>query len=219
MRVASAEQVDLRSKIAQLEKEYSDIRTIAEREADEIIHFGRRIKFLSKARFYARSSLMVQCIRHRNEQSSAAVRSDYEATLREMGRQPIKDLQVFPISASVHLHNQTSEKRHLGFPNREDTYISALREWILGTTLDDRERIAQAFLDDVDAFLARFHPWAMDKYGECKMPAELRAQLEPHMESLVDDLEAVSYLELHSDPFFQFGSNHTKGFPQPYNQN
>ena len=72
-----------------------------------------------------------------------------------MGRQPSKNLQVFPVSAYVHLHYQNShnsEKRHPGFPNREDTQVPALREWLIRTTLDDRERIVHSFLDDVDSF-------------------------------------------------------------------
>jgi hypothetical protein len=144
--------------------------------------------------FFAQSRCIVQCIRHRNELSSESIRSDYRATLQEMGRQPNKDLQVFPVSATVHLRYQISENRHPGFPNRKDTQISAFREWLLGTTLGDRERYAQAFLDDVDAFLASIQPWIMDKSGESKMSAELRAHWEPQMESLVADLEAVRHL-------------------------
>ena len=112
-----------------------------------------------------------------------------------MGRQPLKDLQVFPVSATVHLKYQKSENKHLGFPNRVDTNVSALRDWLHGTTLDDRERCAQAFLDDVDAFLASVQPWIMDKYGESKISAELRGLWEPQMESLVGDLEAVCHRE------------------------
>lgn len=185
--------MELRTKIPELEKELSELKTTTEAEAEKLLSFARRIAHLEKARMYARSRLTVQCIRHRNELSRAAIRADYETTLREMGRQPVNHLQVFPVSATVHLRYQSSEKRHIGFPNREDTHVSALRDWVLGTTLGDRERYAQAFLDDVDDFLASNHPWIMDKYGESKMPAELREQWEPQMESLVADLEAVCY--------------------------
>lgn len=191
---ASLEQIELRRKLVELQQQLSDLKHTVQSGAKDLISFGRRMASKKTTWFYARSRCMVQCIRHRNELSSASIRNDYRATLQEMGRQPNKDLQVFPVSATVHLYYQNSEKRHLGFPNREDTQISAFREWLLGTTLDDRERYAQAFLDDVDAFLASIQPWIMDKFGDSKMSAELRARWEPQMESLVADLEAVRHL-------------------------
>jgi hypothetical protein len=210
---ASKAQIDLRSRIAQLEREYSDLKTKTEEEAEESLSLGRSIKSLERAYFYARSRYTAQCIKHRNEQSMAAIKNDYHATLEEMGRHPNSDLQVFPVSATVHLKYQNfppeSKVTYLGFPNREDTHISALRDWLNGTTFDDRERYAQAFLDDVDAFLASIQPWIMDKYGENKMPAEVRAQWEPQMERLVSDLGAVSFI--HCDVMTQFSSDNSIG--------
>jgi hypothetical protein len=193
---ASSEQFELRNKLLELQQLRSDLKDMIQSGDKDLISYGRRIAYKHKSLFYARSRFMVQCIRHRNEQSAAAIRKDYLATLQEMGRQPSKNLQVFPVSASVHLYYQNphnSEKRHAGFPNREDTQVPALREWLIGTTLNARERIVQSFLDDVDAFLASVQPWIMNKFGESKMSADLRAQWEPRMESLVVELEAVSF--------------------------
>ncbi len=193
---ASPEQFELRKILLELQQQVSHLKDMVQSGDKDLVSYGRRIAYKQKALFYAKSRFMVQCIRHRNEQSSAAIRKDYLATLQEMGRQPSKNLQVFPVSASVHLHYQNphnSEMRHLGFPNREDTQISALREWLIGTTLDNRERIVQSFLDDVDAFLASVQPWIMNTFGEVKMSVDLRAKWEPRMESLVSELEAVSF--------------------------
>jgi hypothetical protein len=193
---ASPEQFELRKKLRELQQQLSDLKDMVQSGDKDLVSYGRRIAYKRKALFYARSRFMVQCIRHRNEQSSGAIQKDYLATLQEMGRQPSKNLQVFPVSASVHLRYQNShnaEKRHPGFPNREDTQVPALREWLVGTTLDDRERIVQSFLDDVEAFLASVQPWIMNTFGEIKMSADLRAQWESRMESLVAELEAVSF--------------------------
>lgn len=193
---ASSEQFELRNKLLELQKKLSDLKDMVQSGDKDLVSYSRRIAYKHKTLFYARSRFMQQCIRHRNEQSSAAIRKDYLATLQEMGRHPSKNLQVFPVSASVFLFYQNShnsEKRHLGFPNREDTQVPALREWLIGTTLNDRERIVQSFLDDVDAFLASVQPWIMNTFGEIKMSADLRAQWEPRMESLVAELEAVSF--------------------------
>ncbi|KAE9365442.1 hypothetical protein N431DRAFT_549648 [Stipitochalara longipes BDJ] len=187
---ASAEQVELRNKLVGLEQQLSKLKDTVQSGSRDLISYSRRAASKNKILFFARSRVMVQCIQHRNELSTAAIRSDYRATLQEMGREANQDLQVFPVSATVHLRYQSTEKRHMGFPNSSDTKVSALRDWLYGTTLDDRERIAQAFLDDVDDFLASIQPWIMDKYGESKMTAELRGQWESQMESLAGDLEA-----------------------------
>ncbi len=141
---ASPEQFELRKQLRELQQQLSDLKDTVQSGDKDLVSYSRRIAYKRKALFYARSRFMMQCIRHRNEQSSAAIRKDYLATLQEMGRQPSKNLQVFPVSASVRLryqNSQNAEKRHLGFPNREDTQVPALREWLVGTTLDDRERI------------------------------------------------------------------------------
>jgi len=189
--VASVEQVELRNKLVEHQKQVSELKSMMQSASQDLLSYSRRAESKNKQMFFAQSRIMVKCIRHRNNLSTTAIRSDYRATLQEMGRQVNEDLQVFPVSATIHLKYQSTEKRHRGFPNVSDTNISALRDWLYGSTLDDRERIAQAFLDDVDDFLASIQPWIMDKYGETKMTAEQRAQWESQMESLTAELEAV----------------------------
>jgi hypothetical protein len=190
----------LRKNLIELQQLLSDQKDTVQSGSKDLISYNRRIKFKERALHFARSRYIGQCIRHRNDQSSEAIRNDNKATLTEMGRQAHNDLQVFPVSATIHQIYQTwentgnSEKRSAGFPNRTDTGVPALRDWLYGTTLDDRERIAQAFLDDVDEFLAKVQPWLMDKFGQNKMPLEVRGQWEPQIESLVTDLEAVCIL-------------------------
>jgi len=189
--VASAEQVEVRKKLAELQKQLSELKDVMQSASRELISYTRRAESKNKRLFFAQSRIQVKCIRHRNDFSTSAIRSDYRATLQEMGRQVNQDLEVFPVSATIHLKYQSTEMRHRGFPNISDTNISALRDWLYGTTLDDRERIAQAFLDEVDGFLASIQPWIMDKYGGTKMSAEQRAVWESHMEAKTANLEAV----------------------------
>lgn len=197
MAPATEKQIELRQKLTQLEKQLSDLRSTAQKQANLLLSRSRSIESLRRASFFVRSRIRAQCIHHRNEMSIAAVKSDYETTLQEMGRQPTKELQVFPVSAAVHLLYQNANndnKCYLGFPNRADTRVPALRDWIMGTTLDNREKCAQAFLDDVDTFLDSTTAWVEDKYGDTKMPAELREYWEPQLGHMVAELEVVCLL-------------------------
>jgi hypothetical protein len=162
-----------------------------------LLSLGRRIASLNKAKFYAQSRLDVASIQHRNQMSTAAIRKDYETTLQEMGRESTKPLQVFAVSAKVYLtYLSHPEKLHPGFPRREDTNVGALRDWMLGTTLDTRERYAQAFLEDVEHFVNSMQPWINDKYGDMKMSADVREIWERQFENQVLELEQVCLLPL-----------------------
>jgi hypothetical protein len=174
-----------------------------QKETKSLLSYGRRIESLHRAASFTLSRLRVQCIQHRNSLSIGAVRRDYESTIREMGRQPTKQLQVFPVSASVYLVYQDTKnenRRHFGFPNREDTRIPALRDWITTTTLHNRERCAQAFLDEVDLFLSSNQDWILDKFGDSKISSEQRALWEPRVVGIVVELEEVCLL-LNSQTF------------------
>lgn len=184
----------MRAKLADLEKKHSDLRSTMQEEAGDLVSCGRRIVHLKRALFFARSRISASCVAHRNSLSIGAVKGDYETTLREMGREPNKQLQVFPVSATVYLWYQMRNNSHVQhelFPNREDTQIPALRDWLMSTTLDNRERCAQAFLDDVDVFLASVQPWLVDSSGDGKMSVEVKKFLEPQVRMKVDELEAV----------------------------
>jgi len=186
--------MELRNRLAHLEKQLSDLSNTTQKQTKSLLSLSRSIESLKRASLFARSSVLGQCILHRNELSIAAVRGDYEATLKEMGREPVKQLQVFPISASLFLKYQSpnnGNKSYMGLPNREATKIPALRDWLMGTTLDNREKNAQAFLDEVDNFLDSTKSWITDKYGDCKMSAELRARWQPQLDRMVLELEVV----------------------------
>ena len=110
------------------------------KDGNLLLALERRLKSLGNALFFARSRLRVACIQHRNQISTAAIRKDYEATLQEMGRQATKPLQVFAVSAAVHLSylsRPEANVTHPGFPNREDTKIADFRDWLLGTTYSE----------------------------------------------------------------------------------
>lgn len=190
--------MELRNKLAQLEKQLSDLSNTTQKQTKSLLSLSRAIGSLKRASFFARSRVLAQCFQHRNELSIAAVRSDYEATLQEMGRQPIKQLQVFPVSATLYLSYQSlndGNKSAMGFPNREATQIPALRDWIMGTTLENRDKNAQAFLNEVDGFLDSTQLWIAGKYGDSKMSAELREHWEPQLDRMVVELEVVCLAE------------------------
>jgi hypothetical protein len=169
------------------------------KDGELLLSLEGRLRSLGKALLFARSRLKVACIQHRNQISTAAIRKDYEATLQEMGRQATKPLQVFAVSAVVHLHYLSrpgANVIHAGFPNREDTKVADLRDWLLGTTLETRDSYAQAFLEDVEQFVNSMKPWINDKYSDMKISADERKRWEPQLEGQVVELEQVCLLPL-----------------------
>jgi hypothetical protein len=198
--IATSEQTELRKRASETEKRHSELQGTIRKDGELLLSLDRRLKNLDKALFYAESRLRVAAIQHRNQLSTAAIRKDYEMTLQEMGRQSTKPLQVFAVSAEVHLNYLALARQpgriHAGFPNRSDTNIPALRDWLLGTTLDTRERYAQAFLEDVEQFVRSMQPWINDKYRDMKMSAEVRESWEPQFENQIMELKQVCFLHL-----------------------
>ena len=198
--IATSEQTELRKKASEMEKRYSELQGTIRKDGEMLLSLDRRLKNLGKALFYAESRLRVAAIQHTNQLSTAEIRKDYEMTLQEMGRQSTKPLQVFAVSAKVHLNYLALAHQpgriHPGFPNRSDTNVPALRDWLLGTTLDTRERYAQAFLEDVEQFVRSMQPWINDKYRDMKMSAEVRESWEPQFENQIMELKQVCFLHL-----------------------
>jgi hypothetical protein len=91
------------------------------------------------------------------------------------------------------LSYQASQGRLSGFPTVAETQIPALRDWLIGTTLNDRSRYARAFLEDVENFVAWMQPWVNDKYGDTKMTQETREFWESDLDRKVLDLEEVCF--------------------------
>jgi hypothetical protein len=183
----------IRKQIAQLEQQREDAQKLSRAEADKLASFGRRIKHLERALFYARSNLRATCIKDRNTRSSAAIRRDFENTLHEMGRNPTESLQVFCVAAVLHIKYLKSPKRLTGFPTTEDTQIPALRDWLISTTLKDRNNYAQAFLEDIDNLVTSMQPWINDTHADIKMTPQMRGDWEPQLEAAIKGLQEVCY--------------------------
>ena len=189
---ATSERISLRKQLVNLEKRLADTEDTLQKDNVDISSLGRRIASLKKALFYARSRMKVACIKNRNELSTAAIRSDYEDTLQEMGRSTTGPLQVFCVASTVYLNYLKFPGRvHAGFPTSQDTYIPLFRDWLIGTTLKTRERYAQTFLEDVEGFVESIQPWVNDTFGDTKMTAELREFWEPQLEDSVSKFEEV----------------------------
>lgn len=110
-----------------------------------------------------------------------------------MGREVTTPLQVFPVAASIHHSFQTRGRTcdYPGFPTSVATGIGALRNWLNSTTLDSRDRNAQAFLVDVESFCIEMLPWANNEHGDMKMSAEVRALWDKDLNAKIGSLNEV----------------------------
>jgi DNA-binding cell septation regulator SpoVG len=78
----------------------------------------------------------------------------------------------------MHLYYKNSpnlERKYIDFPNRANTNVFAFRDFVYEITLNNREKITQAFLNKIDTFLTSLQLWIMEEYSESKMAADLRA--------------------------------------------
>ncbi|KAK0105169.1 hypothetical protein ONS95_004433 [Cadophora gregata] len=188
---ATDEQMALRNELSEVQKLLDDARKTYHQGADELSSLGRRVAHLRTALFHARSHIRVACIQNRNKVATAAIRRDYNDTLAEMGRESSGPLEVFCVAATVHLQYLKMEPSmtHPGFPQRQDTQIGRLRDWLVSTTFPTRESYAQAFLEDTEATLDSMMPWIKDKYADYKMPSFIREQWEPQMDRDLEELQ------------------------------
>lgn len=182
------------STLANLEKKYADVNEAIQTEESQVLSLGRRKSNIEIALWHARSRIASQCIKYRNEMSAKAIRQDFTNSLLEMGRKPKDNLQVFCVSASLFLAYQVHTGRAPGFTTVQDTEIPALRDWLIGTTLDTRAKYALAFLADVENSVAWMQPWINDSYGDTKMTAETREHWEPDLNEKVLKLQQVCFL-------------------------
>lgn len=189
--LASPTNTAIRRELADNESSLLDLQNLIIKEKKAIESLSRRIKSNALAAFHARSRLRQACILNRNNSAREVIRQDYEETLAQMGRSTTESLGVFCVAASLYLRYKNDTRRAPGFPNREDTGVQELRDWLVATTFDSREEIAQAFLHEVEAFLDSNASWIHDKYGELKMTAELREIWEPQLVAKFSELEQV----------------------------
>ncbi|KAH8820314.1 hypothetical protein F5884DRAFT_866052 [Xylogone sp. PMI_703] len=166
--------------------------TKAEREKDafELTSTQRRIDSNKKALWYAESRIVKSCIDNRNQLSAAAIESDYEATLKAMEKEANVPLKVFGVAAATHLkHIANPRYKQRGFTNIQDTQIGALRDWLISTTLDDRQQFAQAFLDGVEQLVQSIKPWIADTLGDAMLTSDQRVQWSSILDEDVDELK------------------------------
>ncbi|KAE8443183.1 hypothetical protein EG329_002282 [Mollisiaceae sp. DMI_Dod_QoI] len=190
--LATGPHLALRNELAQKEKQLSDTKAKIKGDVKKLLSFSRRLEGIQSSIFHTKSRIRTACIKNRNDVSTAFIQRDYEDTLQQMGRESTGPLQIFCVASRVYLQYMKIKGpsiKHPGFPNRADTQIGALRDWLVGTTFDTRERYAQAFLEDVENFLDSVTPWINDKYGDLKMSAEIREVWEPLVEAKLGELQ------------------------------
>jgi hypothetical protein len=181
----TAEELSLKDEKARLENELSELKS------GSLPTLYRRINSIETALWHTKSRLWSACIKNRNRIASKAITNDFETTLKELGRKSTGELRVFCVSSRLHLRYLRNGSRHMAFPNFNDTQIPALREWLIASTLEPREQYAQAFLEDVEAFLNSMLPWVHNKYGDAKMTVEQREFWEPQLGQNVVQLRKV----------------------------
>ncbi|TVY91158.1 Nuclear GTPase SLIP-GC, partial [Lachnellula willkommii] len=159
------------STLASLRKKLADAEEAIQTEESQVSSLGRRKSNIELALWHARSRIASQCIKYRNALSAEAIRQDFTKSLLEMGPYQVRT------------------GRAPGFTTVQDTEIPALRDWLIGTTLDTRAKYALAFLADVENFVAWMQPWINDSYGDTKMKAEMREHWEPDLNGKVLKLQ------------------------------
>jgi hypothetical protein len=152
-----------------------------------------KIKELENALWGQESKKTAACIRNRNDVSTADLRQDYEAAVKQIGKKSSdKPLQVFCVSALVFFDflrgNTTTEP---GFSRAVDTGIPVLQKWLVEITLATRDRNALAFLEDLVSLELSMRPWIEDTKAEYKMQDRQKGALEDHFDKKFAELNKV----------------------------
>ncbi|TVY88490.1 Nuclear GTPase SLIP-GC [Lachnellula willkommii] len=158
-------------KITQANKEYDVAGSELSRGQEAIRHLEGLIKALQ-------SHQKAACIRNRNEVSTDKLRKDYQIASKQMGQKNKKPLQVFCVSALAFTDMAKGSANVEGFLKLSDTRIPQLQRWLNETTLQDRERHAVAFLEDVVSFKLSIAPWIAHTSAEFKMTQTQSQNLE-----------------------------------------
>lgn len=128
----------------------------------------------------------------RNKKSISAVRSDFEATQKEMGSRSKVPLPVFCVASRVYLTYQTRpDAKMLGFPNECDTQIPALRDWMVKFTFQGRKDAAEAVISATEALITDLKPWVEDRRGDRKLSAAEKTQIKLLFSRELEELEQV----------------------------
>lgn len=180
--------------LEELETKHGRLKEKAGNYAEEQLSLKKRIEQLNDAQKGTMSQIAVACYNDRKTRQIAAVRKDFENTLREMGKENLtKPLPVFCAASTTFLkyQNKNFKKKCMGFPTKQETEIPQLRDWLTKFTLDNREKNAQAFLQDVEQLIASMKPWIDDKRGDLKIYAAKRKQWEPALQARIKELNLV----------------------------
>lgn len=184
-------------RLSSLLNRLAEQKSTVQSKEDELKSLSNRDVSIQKALFWTRSTLAAKCIKYRNNLSAEAIKQDFANSLREMGREHKGDLKVFCVAATIFLSYESKNNRGTlrlpGFQTIQDTQIPALRDWLIGTTLNTRDRYALAFLEDVENFVNWMQPWMNDKYGDTKMTVQTRERWEPELDQKVLELESVCF--------------------------
>jgi len=134
------------------------------------------------------------CIQHRNETSSAEIKSNFLQAMQETGSGQTKlSLEVFSVSALMSL-NMVQKEPTEGYLIPSDTQIPALKKFLVETTLQARHENATAILDYIDKFILQIKAWAIKPSLNLKISSSLREQLEKKFaEQVAEHKEVCPY--------------------------
>lgn len=133
------------------------------------------------------------CVRNRNRVTISALREDYNAATRAIGKKTkaTKPLQVFCVSSLAFMKIFNKKYPLPGFPVTNDTGIPALQTWLVESTLGTREFNAQSLLESIVSFEKSITPWLADRTAAFKMAEDERLRVDTVFKKNFDDLTKV----------------------------
>ncbi|KAG4429175.1 hypothetical protein IFR05_015341 [Cadophora sp. M221] len=167
---------------------------------NELYRIQTKIAQAKKDRLTTECRIKAACIKNRNLVHCTAIQAEYDAGRAMMGKQPSeKELRVFSVSSNVFSRLNNNNKEYglgRGFFTKADTGIPALRDALLATTWDIRERNARSFNEDAESSLSRMKLWVCNKSPEFKMSQDQRKIVEYRIQQRVSSLE-TKFSKLH----------------------
>ncbi|CZS91568.1 uncharacterized protein RCO7_07029 [Rhynchosporium graminicola] len=204
-RIEDCQDSDFSAATTQQKKSLADLRklhTLMGKNSADIFSNGNELfsiqesrKQIEEEKLITECNIRAACIQNRNQVHRTAIQAEYDAGRAMMGKKSSwKELSIFSVSSDVFacLHEDQDKDYAMrrGFFNKADTGIPGLRNALIATTWETRERNALTFNEDAECSLARMKLWVSDNSADFKMSRDEREHVESRLNILVEDLEA-----------------------------
>ncbi|CZS91694.1 uncharacterized protein RAG0_02208 [Rhynchosporium agropyri] len=192
------------AKLRQLQAIVSETSATVSSGGNDLYRIQSAITAATYNRLRTECYVKAACIENRNQVHRTQILAEFKAGRAMMGKKTSteKDLRIFSVSSNVfaRLNGRNGRDYALqrGFLSRSDTGIPALREALLATTWENRERNARSFNEDAESSLTRMKLWVSDKAMNFKMSCEERKHVESRLGTIVDELE-TKFSKLHAE--------------------